>query len=196
MKKIMMIVFATGVLCTLVSGVFATTLLTGTLTADDGFKAYISTSDTSQGYQIGSGTTWASMYSLNSTLLTASKYYLHIEAWDNAGVIAGFLGDFNLSGTGYVFANGTQSLLTNTSDWNVSAKGFGENYTTPTVVTPHPSWFKPSSNQSWIWTDGGQALYQTRYFSTEITAVPEPGSILAACSILAPVGFVFRRKKK
>lgn len=35
----------------------------------------------------------------------------------------------------------------------------------------------------------------TGYGEMSVTAAPEPTSILAACSILAPLGFVFRRRK-
>lgn len=36
----------------------------------------------------------------------------------------------------------------------------------------------------------------TEFYKGNLSTVPEPGSILAACSILGPVGFVFRRRRK
>jgi len=37
---------------------------------------------------------------------------------------------------------------------------------------------------------------RTYSLSADLTAVPEPGTILAACAILSPVGLVFRRRRK
>ncbi len=41
------------------------------------------------------------------------------------------IGEFSLSGTDFKFPNGTQSLLTNATDWNSNATGFGMPYVAP-----------------------------------------------------------------
>jgi len=191
----------------------AATTLSGHLTADDGFVAYISTSDTALGDQISSGSTWTNTYSL-TTSLTASIYYLHINAYDVYGSISGFIGDFNLSDTGYQFSNSKQNLVTGTSFWKVSETGFGGVNSQVTASTGDfpGSTYKPpisglngcfpwgfkdniSKDASWIWVKNGDFGSNNLYFSTKITAVPEPTSLLAAFSILAPTGLLFRRRK-
>ncbi len=206
MKNIIILAIAM-LLCVVLAVSVQATTLTGNLTADDYFEAYISTNDSVQGTLIGHGLAdagtdhygWNMLFPLLLTNLTAppNSYFLHVKAWDRYHVIAGFKGDFNLSDTGFKFNNGTQALLTNTTNWKVSVFGFDGIYAaTPTVVVPHPSWPSPIANQSWIWTNGGDFHDNTRYFTTEITStVPEPGTILAAFSILAPAGILFRRRK-
>lgn len=155
--------------------------LTGSLTVDDQFEAYISTSPTTLGTLIGTGTSWNSTYSVNSGALTAgTPYWLHVKATDNAGPGA-FIGDFALSGSDHTFSNSTGALLTNTSDWQVSASGPGVGNFGPTGyglngVGPWGSRPGISSSAEWIWST---SFGNTLYFQTAIipTAVPEPATM-------------------
>ncbi|MDX5319971.1 MAG: hypothetical protein LPK48_02855, partial [Bacteroidota bacterium] len=91
-------------------------VLSGNMTADNEFVAYLSTSPTSTGTQIGSGTNWGVTYSLtNSTLTIGQDYYLHVKVTD-WGAIEGLIGTLNVTGS-FVFANGQQSMHTNPSYW-------------------------------------------------------------------------------
>jgi hypothetical protein len=157
------------------------TTLTGNFTVDNQFWAYLSTSPTSAGTLIASGNNWPTTFNLSAALTPGVTQYLHIQAYDY-GVISAFIGDFMLSDTGFSFANGTQSLSTDTTHWTVSDTGFGVNPEAPVVqmgnngVGPWGTRGGISTNTSWIWSDDN-CTYCTRYFSTEIKpAVPEPGT--------------------
>ena len=191
-------------------------VLTGNLTADNQFAVFISTSDSSLGDLIGSGNDWQTTYSLTPTNLTAGTYYLHIVAQNFGGPSTGsaggnpdaMIGQFSLSGN-YVFANGSTTLLTNTTDWRASdAAYFG------------PLWFAPSGtpvsfgangesniwsnnaggprpgisvNAQWIWSSP-DATGET-YLSTTITAVPEPSTWAMMIAGFLGVGFLAYRRR-
>lgn len=175
----------------------AAAVLTGNLTADNQFSVYISSDDSVLGNLIGQGNDWHTTYSLTSTSLTAGTYYLHVIGHNFYGPSTGLaggnpdalIGQFTLSGN-YLFANGSTTLLTNTTDWRAADAVYNG-------VQP-ASWFAPTnsaisystnagpniwtnnsggaarpgiaSNAEWIWSSPdttGEA-----YFSTTITAVP------------------------
>jgi len=207
MKKFI-ILLVVAIACSMVISVSAqATLLQGSLTADDYFEAYISQSDSTQGTLIGYGLPdtspsgpdgygWNMVFSIKPTSISVppTDWYLHIKAWDGFKVIAGFKGAFTLSDTAFQFSNGKQSLLTNvSSDWAVGTN-WGLHDGTVTSAS-HPSWPLPVAGQSWIWTNNGAYTDSPRYFSTKITAVPEPATLLAAFSILGPAAVMFRRRR-
>ncbi|MBC9878334.1 PEPxxWA-CTERM sorting domain-containing protein [Bradyrhizobium sp. INPA01-394B] len=189
--------------------------LTGNLTADNQFSVYISSSDSTLGTQIGSGNDWQHTYSI-STNLTSGTYYLHIVG-DNFGgpatSMAGgnpdaFIGQFSLTGN-FVFANGTQSLLTNTTNWRaMDATGgpgnwhsapagtpisYGTNDTT-TIWTNVSGGFRPgiAGPAQWIWSSPDQT--GETYLSTTISAVPEPSTWAMMILGFLGVGFLAYRK--
>ena len=148
------------------------TTLNSSLTVDNGYHIYISASENEEGAEFGSADNWVNINSFSTILTPGVTHYLHIYAYDQ-GWIAGFLGDFTLSDTNFKFANGTQRLLTNTSDWRVYRNSFGG---VPDKVTslgangvdPWGMISNIASNAEWIWTpdaDGDNAAY----FSTTIT---------------------------
>lgn len=99
------------------AGFAQATTLSGDLTVDNAFYAYVSTNPSVLGTLVASGNNWMSNVTLPSTALTPGKTnYLQIEAI-NYGLWGGFIGDFSLSGSGFRFANGSQSLVTNTANW-------------------------------------------------------------------------------
>jgi hypothetical protein len=147
------------------------TTLSGNLTADDGFFAFLSTSPATLGSQIATGNFWGTTWSFSNVALTAGQpYWLQIEAWDGAAP-AMFIGQFTLSDSGFAFANGGQTLLTDTTDW---IGGFNDNtpgqavqpWVVPTggVTSFGPNGSGPwgnrpgiSSNADFIWPDDPQS---------------------------------------
>ncbi len=199
--------------------------LSGTLTADNYFTAYLSTSATSLGSALLSGNNWRTTYSFNNAVLTPGQnYYLHIAAGDY-GTISGVLGSFSLAGSGFKFANGLQSLNTNTTNWSAS---FGENFLSqpsnapnssqqlsPPVafgttvgqspmairsqgnngVNPWGSQTQISSQAQWIWSQDN-CIHCGRYFSTMITStVPEPTTWALVGTGLVAIAFFGRRRR-
>jgi hypothetical protein len=191
----------------------ATTTLSGFLTADNEFDAYISTSDAILGTLISSGNNWPTASSLSVVLTSGVTNYLHIVAsnFDGPGTADNpdaFLGQFLLSNANFKFANGTQTLVTNTIDWRAS----------PAAIL----WFAPSgtpvsfglnggpdiwtsanggnpisnigTNAEWIWSNPdptGQA-----FLSTTISAVPEAATWAMMLFGFAVVGFMAYRRTK
>lgn len=161
--------------------------LGGTFTADNGAFIYLSTSASSQGTLIGQGNQWQTSFNLtNTALVPGQTYYLHVEA-SNTGGAAGFIGQFNLTGSGFQFSNGSQTLLTDTTHWSggyndayggtfnkttntdsltpqswVPVSGAvasaGYNGTQPWAGTPAVDVYNVSPNAQWIWAADSQSL--------------------------------------
>jgi hypothetical protein len=135
------------------------------LTADNAFAVYLSTSDNVLGTLIGTNVggpagQWSGSVSLSSSLSApTSPYYIHVigtnytlasGTWPTPGTPNGtgsnpnaFLGQFSITGTdGYKFANGTTSLLTNATDWRAIA------------ATDNVSWTQPLANAQAIGANG------------------------------------------
>jgi len=175
--------------------------LSGNLTVDDAFTAYISTSDSVLGSLLTSSgsSLWGTAQSFSTTLAPGTNYFLHIEATDLYGPPSAFLGSFGLTGTEFKFANGTQSLVSNATDWRVSASGFGSSYNTPysyggNGIGPWGTMGTIDSNAEWIWT-GPSGTVGTAYFSTAVVAVPEAETYAMMLAGLGLMGFMVRRRK-
>ena len=112
----------------------ASETLSGNLTADNGFVAFVSTDNSVLGVQIGSGGDWGATYGLTSTALSPGTYYLQVEGinWGGAGAI---IGDFFI---------GTDEFLTNTAGWQAS---YNNNNTS---VSAQP-WVEPTGG---VYSDG------------------------------------------
>ena len=125
--------------------------LGGTVTADNAIFVYLSTSTSTLGTLIAQDSSWQTPVSFsNVAIAPGSIYYLNIEAI-NSGSSAGFLGQFALSGTGYAFSNGSQSLLTDTTDWH---GGYNNNYG-GTASGSGTSTTYSYVAQSWVTPTGG-----------------------------------------
>ncbi len=202
---------------------YATTL-SGQLTADNAFYAYISTNDSVLGTLVAEGNNWPSTFSLSNAALTPGQTnYLQIEDINYGGPGA-FIGQFTLSDAGFVFANGSDTVLTETADWagsynNGNSGVSPQPWVEPTGATTSFAsngggiWGGPEANISgsadWIWpTDGnslpdpgsgynGTCQYCTVDFSTPIypSAVPEPSTIAPVGASLLSLGW-FRRRHK
>ena len=154
------------------------TTLGGTLTTDDYGYVYLSTSQSSLGTLIATASQgWQTPMSFSSIgLAPGVTYYLNLEVINESGP-GGVLGQFSLSGTGSSFSNGTQTLLTNATDWIGGYNGSIGNSTsystaqrpwvTPTSgsvsfgangVSPWGSFSQISSNADWIWAADTQSL--------------------------------------
>ncbi|WP_155931186.1 hypothetical protein [Methylomonas sp. 11b] len=163
------------------NSVLASTILSGTMTVDDAFSVYVSTSESSQGEFLISGDYWPITRSFNFALEPSQTYYLHVVAQDVYGSPSGFLGSFNLSDSTHTFSNGTQSLSTNSNNWFVNTTGFGAPYFSPTAFdsqTALSTWGTlPGIDQSadWIWS-GSYGTTGIAYFSTVIAPVPIPSA--------------------
>jgi hypothetical protein len=198
-KSFIGLVFIAIVLMFIMAGTGYATNISYKATADNVFSAYISDSSDEQGTLIGSGNNWGATYSGSGTLSTGITQYLHIYGY-NSGGPASFIGDFTLSDSNFKFANGTQSLLSNTSDWFVSATWYGAGPNVVTSygnngVTPWGSHPAISANAKWIWTNNSSGTYA--YISTPITATVSPVPLPSAILLLGPglAGLVVMSKR-
>jgi hypothetical protein len=157
------------------------TMLNAAMTVDNAFSAYTSTSDSVPGTLFLSGNNWGATYYGSATLANGVTNYLHIYGEDY-GVIAAFIGQFTLSDGSFAFGNSTSTLLTNTSEWVVSATTFGSNYSAPTDFgvngsSPWGTRTGISAAARWIWRAANPS--SPAYFSAPIYYVPEPAGLAA-----------------
>jgi MSHA biogenesis protein MshQ len=146
--------------------------LSGTLHLDNEFEVYLSTDDSVQGVLLTSGTDWPTAYSFTTSLNPTQDYFLHIRGVDVGGVAA-FLGEFEISGSEHTFANGLNTLNTNTSDWLVSTSGWS-NYQAVSFygvngVSPWGNRPTVDANAVWIWSADNDAD-NLNFFTTQILA--------------------------
>jgi hypothetical protein len=143
------------------------------LTADNAFALYVSSSDSTLGTRIftdlgGTAGQWATPFSGSFGLSGNAPDYVHVIGfnytlsnglWTSPGTINGggdnpnaFIGSLNISGSGYVFAaNGSTSLITAPGMWSG-------------IMVPPPSPDIPiagpfSSNPGWLTPNGPVADY-------------------------------------
>jgi len=177
------------------AGAASAALLTGSMTADNAFFAYLGTSPSSLGTLVDSGNDWPTAFAVTPTTLTGGNhYYLNIEAI-NYGGPGGFSAVLNLTGTGFEFANGSETLTTDPSNlayWSGGYNNGNSNVTPQTWVQPTggvlqdvsygwgnvvgtPNWIWPSDSSSSPGGPSGVCGYCTVDLSVEIiSTVPEP----------------------
>ncbi len=198
MKKSLIAISAAAlVFAFLGSSAVQATTLSFSATCDNEFYIGISTNPNTAGTQIGYGNNWGATYSGSTSSLPTTTLYLQVFGI-NWGGPAGFIGEFTLSDAGFKFANGTQHLVTNTTDWYVSSVGYNASPVTPTSwgfngVGPWGIRGGIASSAEWIWTSNYYGSYA--YLTTTLTptAVPVPPSLL----LLAPglVGLVGLKRR-
>lgn len=147
--------------------------LSGKIHVDNSFEVYISSDDSIQGTLLSTGSNWPTAYALASSLNAGQDYYLHVKAID-AGGAAGFIGDFEITGTDHTFSNDLATLTTNTSDWIVSKTGWSNylpvsNYGANGASPWRNRTSTVSSSAQWIWSSNN-VDDNVNYFSTKISA--------------------------
>jgi hypothetical protein len=222
--------FRTSTIAVAFGAVFAAsqaqaTTLSGDLTADNAFYAYVSTSASLLGTLVASGNNWPTTYSITPAYtLPDQTLYLNIEAI-NYGGPGGFIGTFTLNGPNFQFANGSTTISTDTTDWsgifnNTNSSVAPQAWVTPTGgvetygangVGPWGTVSDVAANAQWIWpndsnsTNACQNLnggYCTVDLSTTISytgasATPLPSTWLMLLSGFAGLGFfAYRGPKK
>lgn len=181
--------------------------LSGSYTADDYAKVYLSTDLVADASEIISDkqTLWGSTESFSSVILTPGQnYYLLVLARNAFGGPAMFVGDFALTGDGFKFSNGGQTLLTNTTNWTVNESGFGAAGQTPVSLGTNASlqiWgARPaiSGDAEAVWAyyaDWANGYNGPAYFVTQIKAVPEPAAFAMFAAGLGVLGTIARRRR-
>ncbi|WP_446810351.1 PEP-CTERM sorting domain-containing protein [Methylomonas sp. 2BW1-5-20] len=178
------------------------TQLNSSISMDNGYEIYLATNDNEQGVSFGSGNDWTTTFQDTAYLIAGVDYYLHVRGYDQ-GVIAGFLGQFSLTGTEHVFSNNSSSLTTNTSDWHGNNTGWGQSYLASLTqlgsngASPWGSRPNISSAATWIWA-GDEHTDSLAYFSTKISAVsavPVPSAIWLFATSLGLFSLKNRRKR-
>ena len=111
---------------------------------------------------------------------------------DLCGPPSAFIGDFTLSSTNFWFANMTQSLVTNATDWTVSPTGFNVSPGTPADFGANgvgPWGTRPgiSASAHWIWASGIVANYPDSLLRNSHLFEPEHSRAAAACGPAARV---------
>src|SRR6476660_9667340 len=186
------------------------------VTADNAFSIYLSSNDAILGTPIGTSVggpagQWAQSFNYAATL-SDPNYFIHVVGtnynsanglFDGAGTTNGsapnpnaFLGQFSITGGGYVFANNTTVTHPSAAVQNFGQNG-GNNIWGDAIGGPVPG----ISNQAfWIWSNPDNANYadlSTAIFSTEAPVItPLPAAFPLFAGGLGVLGLLARRKKR
>ncbi len=207
------------------AGAHATSVLSGSFTADNDVFVYLSTNASQLGTLIGSGNNWQStFYVTPASLNPGTTYYLNVEAINGDGgaySAGGFIGNFTLAG-GSTFSNGQTELLTSSTGWLASYNDSnGADVAQPWVrptgtavsegangVSPWGTVSGVSSAAQWIWASdlqsgsgsapGNQCASCTIDFQTSFTTAGTAVPEPGSIAMLGAglAGFAFARRKR
>lgn len=182
--------------------------LAGSYTADDSLKIYLSADLTATIDELVTtkSSSWGPTESFSGVALAPGQsVYLLVEAYNVSGP-AMFVGNFDITGDGFTFANGTTSLLTNTLDWTVGETAFASATAQPVSLGANAPglqiWGQRASidaDAEAIWAyyaDWSAGRPGSAYFVTQITAVPEPSAGGMFVAGLAALGLALRRSRR
>ena len=183
----------------MLAGSSSAAVLTTKMSVDNGYRVYISTADNVQGTLFGSNNNWTTTFTDSTVLTAGTSYFLHLYAYDEGG-IAGFLGEFALTGGGHQFANNLTTLTTNTTNWMGNNTGFGSPYGAvgslgTDGVGPWGNRPNIADSATWIWA-GNANDNNEAWFTTRINAVPEPTTVAMFGLGLLALGAARRRSEK
>jgi hypothetical protein len=185
----------------------AVPMLSGAITADNEYAAFLSTSDSTLGTLLTSGANWQSAQTFSANLVPGQTYYLHVIAnnWFGPGNLSdgnpdALLGSFAVTGP-FQFANGQQTLDTDTADWRADPNSVVQNlggqltWTAPSDAPLSAGnnggsniWDSAnggpisgvSTSAQWIWSQSdpvGEAFFSTTITDPQIGGgVPEPAA--------------------
>ena len=183
--------------------------LSGSYTADDNLKIYLSTDLTASIDEliVHKTSTWSTTESFSGFALTPGQStYLLVEAINFTGP-AMFVGNFEIIGDGFAFANGGSTLLTNTLHWTVSETSFAAATATPVSLGANAPGLQiwgqrpaidPGAEAIWAYySDWSTGRGGSAYFVTQITAaVPEPATVGMFAAGLAVLGLALGRTRR
>jgi len=196
-----------GVTNEIVSTPAGTAAVGGLATADNHYQLYLSDDDSVLGTLIarsdggGGQDDWQTAEALGFLATKDETMYLHaVVTNDDPPAWGGFIAQLELLSPGLTFLEtGTNLLETNDLLWLVNDTGFGD----PMVnaishggygVGPWGTGVNPdlSSTAQWLWLGQGHPA-RTLYFSTAITVVPEPATMLL---LIGGLGALIRRRRR
>ncbi len=182
--------------------------LSGSFTADDYLQVYLSSDLTASAGELvwNKQSGWGATESFSGVALAPGQsVYLLIDAQNVYSGPAMFIGDFQITGSGFQFSNGTTSLSTDTTHWTVSESSFASASATPVslgtnqslqIWNPRPG-ISGTAEAIWpYYADWSQGYNGHAYFVTQITAVPEPTEALMFALGLAGLSAVVRRQRR
>ena len=177
--------------------------LSGSFTADNYLKVYLSSDLIATAGELvwNKQSGWSTTDSFSGVALTPGQsMYLLVDAQNDSGP-AMFIGDFQITGSGFQFSNGTTSLSTDTTHWTVSESSFASANAVPVSLNMQIWGSRPgiSGTAEAIWpyyADWAQGHSGHAYFVTQITAVPEPTEALMFALGLAGLAGIVRRQRR
>ncbi len=176
--------------------------VTATVTADDSYSLYVSTSDSVLGTLIGNGSGWETAETLDFVVPMNQKLYLHVVGANGGEGLAGVIAQLKLSS--YKFLETDSTLLVSDTKWVGNTTGYSDTLSAasdlgaygvgPWNTTPGASTFDSSAH--WIWAGANpRPADDTAYLSTSFTIIPEPGMLsLFVCGLLSLLAYAWRRR--